>query len=80
MLAPMVGYHDLVSRAIVRFELMGQLLASQEVLARSGWSFSGIQYGAGWGNSSENCYLIMVISLRTANISLAACRLNLFDC
>jgi hypothetical protein len=37
----MVGYYDLVSKAVVHFDLMGQLLASQlltsqEILARSG--------------------------------------------
>jgi hypothetical protein len=75
----MVGYYDLVSKAVVHFELMGQLLTSQlltslEILARSGRFvlFVRIQYGARKGNFSGNCYLVMVIFLRTALFVLAA--------
>jgi hypothetical protein len=37
----MVGFYDLVSNAVVHFELMGQLLTSQllmsQISTRSGW-------------------------------------------
>ena len=77
----MVGYYDLVSKVIVHFELMDQLLTSQLstsggfILAtRSGWFvvFVRIQCGAG-GRRIAN--LVMVISLRTANIILAVASL-----
>ena len=66
----MVGYYDLVSKAIVHFELMGQLLMSQ-LSTRSGWFvvFVRIQCGA---ESRRIANLVMVISLRTANIVLVA--------
>jgi hypothetical protein len=54
LLAPMMGYYDLVSKVIVQFELMGQLLMSQ--LSISGgfskqgqgglWSLS--EFSVGW--------------------------------
>ena len=69
----MVGYYDLVSKAIVHFELMGQsqLLTSQGTLESSGKFvvFVRIQCGVG-GRRIAN--LVMVISLRTANIVLVA--------
>ena len=34
--------------------------------------FLRIQCGAGWGNFPRNCYLVMVIFLRTARLVLAA--------
>ena len=34
--------------------------------------FLRIQCGAGWGNFPRNCYLVMVIFLRTAHFVLAA--------
>ena len=83
----MVGYYDLVSKVIVHFELMGQLLTSQ--LLTSGefskqgqgglWSLSEFSVGQGAGDR-RIANLVMVISLRTANIVLAACRLSHFDC
>ena len=73
----MVGYYDLVSKVIVHFELMDQLLTSQ--LLTSGefsqqgqgglWSLSEFSVGW-WGRRVAN--LVMVISLRTANIILVA--------
>ena len=73
----MVGYYDLVSKVIVHFELMGhsQLLTSQGILARSGWFvvFLRIQYGVGGRKILlRTIIFVMVISLRTANIILAA--------
>ena len=73
----MVGYYDLVSKAIVHFELMGQsqLLTSQGILARSGWFvvFLRIQYGVGGRKILlRTIIFVMVSSLRTANIILAA--------
>ena len=74
----MVGYYDLVSKVIVHFELMGQLLTSQ--LLTSGefsqqgqgglWSLSEFSIGRGAHRRIAN--LVMVISLRTANIILVA--------
>ena len=66
----MVGYYDLVSKVIVHFELMGQLLSSQ--LLKSG-EFSQGQGGL-WSLSEFRriANLVMVISLRTANIVLVA--------
>ena len=54
--------------------LMSQLLTSQGILARSGWFvvFLRIQCGSWQGNFSGNCYLVMVIFLRTAHFVLAA--------
>jgi hypothetical protein len=75
----MVGYYDLVSKVIVHFELMGQLLTpqllmSQEILARSRWFvvFLRIQCGAGSRILLRTVTFVMVISLRTVNIILAA--------
>ena len=77
----MVGYYDLVSKVIVHFELMGQLLTSQlltsqGILAtRSGWFvffFSEFSVGQGRGIFLGTANLVMVISLRTANIILVA--------
>jgi hypothetical protein len=79
VLAHVVGYYDLVSKVIVLFELMDQLLTSQ--LLTSGefsqhgqgrvWSLS--EFSVGWGRGIAN--IVMVISLRTANIILAAASL-----
>ena len=65
-------YYDLVSKAIVHFELMGQLLTSQlitsqGILASSGWFFSEFSVGQGRG-----------IFLGTANLVLAASSLVCF--
>jgi hypothetical protein len=77
----MVGYYDpwWVSKAVVHFELMDQLLTSQllmsqGILSRSRWFvvFLRIQCEAGWKNFSGNCYLVMVIFLRTVHFVLAA--------
>ena len=75
----MVDYYDLVGTAAVHFELIDQLLTSQllmsqGILARSGWFvvFLRIQCGSWQGNFSGNCYLVMVIFLRTAHFVLAA--------
>ena len=83
LFAPMVDYYDLVSKVIVHFELMGQLLTSQ--LLTSG-EFSKQGQGGLWSLSEFSvessrgiANLVMVISLRTANIVLAACRLSHFD-
>ena len=80
----MVGYYDLVSKVIVHFELMDQLetlqlLTSGEFLQQGQgglWFLVRIQCGAG---DRRIANLVMVISLRTANIVLAACRLSHFD-
>jgi hypothetical protein len=79
----MVGYYDLVSKAVIHSELMDQLLTPQLLMfSQQGqgglWSFSECNMGREGGRRIAN--LIMVISLRTANIVLAACRLIHFDC
>ena len=73
LFAPMVDYYDLVSKVIVHFELMGQLLMSQLLtpgefsLGQGGlWSLS--EFSVWGGRRIAN--LVMVISLRTANIIL----------
>ena len=79
----MVGYYDLVSKVIVHFELMDQLLMSQlltsEEFSQQGqgglWSLSEFSVG----QSRRIANLVMVISLRTANIVLEAYRLSHFD-
>ena len=75
----MVGYYDLVSKAIVHFELMGQLLMSQllmsqGILARSGWFvvFLRIQCGVGRGISLGTAILLW--------FCFGSCRLSHFDC
>jgi hypothetical protein len=82
----MVGYYDLVSKVIVRFNLMDQLLTSQ-LLTSGEFSPQGqggfvvfvrIHCVAG-GGGKRIANFVMVIFLRTANIVLAACRLSHFD-
>ena len=80
----MVGYYDLVSKVIVHFELMDQPLTSR--LLMSG-KFSqqfrvvcGLCQNSVWGGGWRIANLVMVISLRTANIVLVAYRLSHFDC
>jgi hypothetical protein len=73
----MVSYYDLVSKVIVHFELMHQLLTSQLLMSGKfsqqgqGWfvDFVRIQCGTG---GRRIAYLVMVISLRTINIVLVA--------
>jgi hypothetical protein len=73
----MVGYYDLVSKVIVHFELMDQLLTSQ--LSTSGefsqcqgglWFSSVCVWGGGW--EQENCLSCYGYFLRTTNIVLVA--------
>ena len=68
----MLGCYDLITKVLVHLEVMGQLLMSQ-LSTRSGWFvvFLRIQCGAGWTNFSRNCYLVMVIFLKTAHFVLA---------
>jgi hypothetical protein len=75
----MVGYYDLVSKVMVHFKLMDQLLTSQLLTSRK---FSQQGQGGLWslsefsvGQSRRIANLVMVISLRTANIILAVAKL-----
>ena len=49
----MVGYYDLVSKAVVHFEFMGQLLMSQlltsQLSTKSGWFVFFSEFSVGWG-------------------------------
>jgi hypothetical protein len=75
----MVDYYDLVSKVIVHFELMGQLLMSQLLTSRECsqqgqgglWSLSEFSVESSRGIAN----LVMVISLRKTDIILAVANL-----